>query len=158
MRQQDQQPQDMYQKTLDLAARMLSYRAMTASMLRERLLDKGCMDEAVDYAVEYLRVHRFLDDQKYAESMVCSYMRRGYGTMRIQQELKRRGLTRQQADAAMEMYEPNWEQIYALLDKRLGGDLSDRKAVSKAVAALQRRGFLWDEIRKALDEYSMDQA
>ena len=41
----------------------------------------------------------------------------------------------------------------ALLDKRLGGDLSDRKEVQKAIAALQRRGFLWEDIRSALNEY-----
>ena len=40
-----------------------------------------------------------------------------------------------------------------VLNKRLRGDLSDRKEVGKAVAALQRRGFRWDDIRRALDAY-----
>ena len=53
----------------------------------------------------------------------------------------------------MEDCEPDYAAMTALLDKRLGGDLSDRKAVQKAVAALQRRGFLWEDIRRALNEY-----
>ena len=53
----------------------------------------------------------------------------------------------------MEDCEPDLDAMLALLDKRLHGDLSDRKEVNKAVAALQRRGFLWEDIRRALNEY-----
>ncbi|MFQ9128137.1 MAG: hypothetical protein ACLR4Z_16745 [Butyricicoccaceae bacterium] len=43
--------------------------------------------------------------------------------------------------------------MLSLLEKRLHGDLSDRKEVDKAVAALQRRGFSWGDIKNALEEY-----
>lgn len=69
------------------------------------------------------------------------------------QELRRRGVDAAQAEAAMDCYEPDWESMEALLDKRLHGDLSDRKEVNKAVAALQRRGFVWEDIRTALNRY-----
>ena len=82
-----------------------------------------------------------------------SYTRRGYGTLRIRQELRRRGVEREEADRAMEDYAADRDAMRALLDKRLGGDLSDRKEVQKAIAALQRRGFLWEDIRSALNEY-----
>ena len=35
----------------------------------------------------------------------------------------------------------------------LRGDVSDRKEVEKAVAALQRRGFAWNDIKRALETY-----
>ena len=95
----------------------------------------------------------FLNDQQYAQSTMRSYTRRGYGTLRIRQELRRRGVAAEQADEALDEYEPNWEAMRALLDRRLHGDLSDRREVQKAVAALQRRGFLWEDIRRALNEY-----
>lgn len=142
-----------YRKALDLAARLLAYRALSARALRDKLIAKGCAEEAADYAIAYLQAHGFQDDQKYAESTVRSYTRRGYGTLRIQQELRRRGVEREEADRAMEDYAADRDAMRALLDKRLGGDLSDRKEVQKAIAALQRRGFLWEDIRSALNEY-----
>ena len=133
-----------YRKALDLAARLLAYRALSARALRDKLIAKGCAEE---------QAHGFQDDQKYAESTVRSYTRRGYGTLRIRQELRRRGVEREEADRAMEDYAADRDAMRALLDKRLGGDLSDRKEVQKAIAALQRRGFLWEDIRRALNEY-----
>lgn len=143
----------LYQSTLDAAARQLSYRALSVSALRDKLLSRGYLENAVDYALEYLQAHGFLNDVQYAESTVRSYQRRGYGTLRITQELRRRGVDAAQAEAAMDCYEPDWESMEALLDKRLHGDLSDRKEVNKAVAALQRRGFVWEDIRTALNRY-----
>ena len=78
---------------------------------------------------------------------------RGYGAARIRQELSHRGISREDADAAMELFSPALPQMLSLLEKRLHGDLSDRKEVDKAVAALQRRGFSWSDIKNALEEY-----
>lgn len=145
--------EERYQETLETAARCLSYRALSVSALREKLLARGCQADAVDYALAYLEAHGFLDDQKYAESTVRSYKRRGYGTLRIRQELRRRGVDDAAAGEVLADYAPDWEAIETLLEKRLHGDLSDRKEVNKAIAALQRRGFLWEDIRAALDRY-----
>ena len=64
-----------------------------------------------------------------------------------------RSFPREDADAAMELFSPVLPQMLSLLEKRLHGDLSDRKEVDKAVAALQRRGFSWGDIKNALEEY-----
>lgn len=144
---------DKYHAALDAAAKQLSYRALSEKMLRDKLIDKGHEEEAVDYALAWLTERQLLDDTAYAESVVRSYARRGYGAMRIRQELTRRGVSRETAEAAMESFSPNEAQILALLDKRLRGDTSDRREVDKAVAALQRRGFAWQEIRAALAAY-----
>ena len=101
----------LYQSTLDAAARQLSYRALSVSALRDKLLSRGYLENAVDYALEYLQAHGFLNDVQYAESTVRSYQRRGYGTLRITQELRRRGVDAAQAEAAMDCYEPDWESM-----------------------------------------------
>ena len=144
---------DKYRAALDAAAKQLSYRALSAKMLRDKLLDKGHDEQAADYALALLTERRLLDDAAYAESVVRGYTRKGYGEMRIQQELGRRGVDRETADAAMQQFSPDRAQLHALLDKRLRGDVSDRKEIDKAVAALQRRGFSWGDIRDALAEY-----
>ncbi len=112
-------------------------------MLRGKLLAKGHDEEATDYALAWLTERSLLSDGQFAESVVRSYARRGYGAARIRQELSHRGISREDADAAMELFPPALPQMLSLLEKRLHGDLSDRKEVDKAVAALQRRGFSW---------------
>ena len=139
---------DKYRAALDAAAKQLSYRALSAKMLRDKLLDKGHDEEAADYALAWLTERRLLDDAAYAESVVRGYTRKGYGAMRIRQELGRRGV-----EAAMQPFSPDRALLHALLDKRLRGDVSDKKEIDKAVAALQRRGFSWGDIREALAEY-----
>ena len=74
-------------------------------------------------------------------------------THRIRQELHRRGVSREDADAALEDFSPDPDTLRALLDKKLKGDASDPKAVQRAVAFLQRRGFSWGDIRQALKDY-----
>ena len=145
--------EDKYRAALDAAAKQLSYRALSAKMLRDKLLDKGHDEEAADYALAWLTERKLLSDEVYAESVVRGYTRKGYGAARIRQELTRRGVSREDAETAMQTFSPDRAQILALLDKRLRGDLSDRREIDKAVAALQRRGFSWGDIKGALEEY-----
>lgn len=145
--------EDKYRAALDAAAKQLSYRALSAKALRDKLLDKGHDEEAADYALAWLTERRLLDDTAYAESVVRSCARKGYGEMRIRQELTRRGVDRETAEAALAGFSPDRAQLIALLDKRLRGDVSDRKEIDKAVAFLQRRGFSWQDIRDALAAY-----
>ena len=123
---------------LDAAAKQLSYRALSTQLLRDKLLEKGHSEDAVEYALAWLTERRLLDDAAYAESVVRGYKRRGYGAMRIRQELTRRGVDRETAEAAMQSFSADREQLCSLLDKRLRGDVSDRKEIDKAVAAKEK--------------------
>lgn len=142
-----------YQRALDAAGRQLSYRPLSEAALRKKLLEKGHAEDAVEYAAAWLLERGLLDDAGLAAAFVRTFTRKGYGAMRIRQELRRRGIPNEIAGEALEGFDADTEQLAALLDKRLHGDLSDRREVQKAVAALQRRGFRWNEIRRALDAY-----
>lgn len=148
-----QELEALYQRALDAAAKQLSYRALSAQQLQDKLLEKGFPEEAAAYALAWLTERGLMDDGRLAESLVRSYERRGYGQMRIRQELKKRGIERETMDGALEDFTADLSKMTALLDKRLRGDLSDRKEVDKAVAALQRRGYRWEDIREALRAY-----
>ena len=91
--------EDKYRAALDAAAKQLSCRALSAKMLRGKLLAKGHDEEAADYALAWLTERSLLSDGQFAESVVRSYARRGYGAARIRQELSRRGISREDADA-----------------------------------------------------------
>lgn len=142
-----------YKRALDAAAKQLSYRALSEKALRRKLLEKGHEEDAAEYAAAWLAERGLLNDAELAESSVRTFARRGYGPLRIRQELRRRGIPDGLIDDALEGFDADLGRMAALLDKRLRGDLSDRREVQKAAAALQRRGFRWDDIRRALDEY-----
>lgn len=142
-----------YRRALDAAGRQLSYRALSETAMRRKLLEKGHAEDAAEYAVAWLLERGMLNDAELAESAVRALSRKGYGIRRIRQELRRRGIPDELAAEALEAFEADTDRLCRLLDKRLRGDLSDRREVQKAIAALQRRGFLWEDIRRALDAY-----
>ena len=86
--------EDKYHAALDMAAKQLSYRALSAKMLRDKLLAKGHDEEAADYALAWLTERSLLNDMLFAESVVRGYTRKGYGAARIRQELTRRRIDR----------------------------------------------------------------
>lgn len=144
---------DEFRNAVELAAKQLSYRPLSAQKLYEKLIEKGQTPEAASYAVAFMLERKLLDDQELAYNIVQSYQNSGYGSMRIQQELRQRGIEREDAQQALACYVADMDRLLALLDKRLQGDLSDRKQIDKAIAALARRGFTYDEIRNALSLY-----
>ena len=135
------------------AVRILSAATVSRAELEHRLRQKGESPENARQAVEWLAGLSLLDDKAAARQIVRSGTAKGYGAARIRQELTRRGIDRDTAEAAMQTFSPDEAQMLALLEKRLRGDVSDRKEVEKAVAALQRRGFAWNDIKRALETY-----
>ena len=148
-----EQLEKAYEKALNDAVKQLSYRDLSKTILIEKLISKGHSEEAAEYAAAYLEERKFLDDTRYAQMLLKSYSRKGYGTRRIKQELKKRGISNEDANEVYNEYETDYSILNSLLDKKLKGDVSDRKEIQKAIAFLQRRGFSWSEIKKALDEY-----
>lgn len=150
--------EEQYQKAAERAAAMLARRAMSAAMLERKLLEKDFCPEAVDYAVERMRILGAVNDTAYAEQLLRSCTRKGYGVLRIRQEMRHRGVPQEVIADVLEQVEPNWDAMRALLDKKLDGDVSDRRECEKAMAALQRRGFLFSEIREAMRDYRAEVA
>ncbi len=149
-------PQERYDRALEDAAAQLSYRALSAQALRDKLIAKGHGVDETDYAVAWLTERGYLSDERLAASAAQSYTRRGYGTLRIRQELRRKGIAEETAQTVLDDCEADLEVMQKLIDKRLHGDLSDRKEVNKAIAALQRRGYKWEDIRRALNAYGAE--
>lgn len=142
-----------HQKAAGTAAAMLARRSLTQAQLESQLRDRGFPEEAVMYAVARMQQLGALDDRAYAEMYLRIGTRKGWGILRIRQELRRRGVPQEIADAVLEQFEPDWDKIMALLDKRLGGDCSDRVELEKAKAMLARRGFAFEQIREAVRNY-----
>ena len=132
------------------ALELLSRRMMSRSELIKKLTEKGESADTAEYCAQWLTENGFLDDGRYADAIARHYAAKGYGAGRIRTELSRRGIPRELWEEA-EAPESD-DRLAALIRKRLK-DPSDRDEVRKLSAALYRRGFSWEEIRRALAEF-----
>ncbi len=139
------------------ALRLLGVRAMSRRELVDRLTEKGESQEDAAGAADYLESLGYLDDARYAGSVVRHYARKGYGAARIRQELFRRGVPRELWEAALEELPEDTETIDALVDRRLHGEKPDKKELKRLADMLLRRGFSWGEIKSALSRYDFSE-
>ena len=134
------------------ALRIINARPMSREELRKRLVEKGETPENTEECAEWLCQMGLINDTEYAGSVVRHYAAKGYGASRIKQELRRHGVSRELWDEAMEQMPEQDEYLARFLRSRLS-DPGDRAQVKKVSDALFRRGYSWDQIKHALNEF-----
>ena len=138
------------------ALRMLGHRPMSRKEVTDRLLQKGTDDETAQNTADWLESIGALSDEEYARQIVRHYCAKGYGTGRVRDELYRRGVPRELwEDALAEMPEQD-DTVYKLLCSKIKSEEPDRAEITKAANALYRRGFSWDEIKRAVNKFEAE--
>lgn len=138
------------------AVRIISAAPISRRALKERLVQKGESEEDAQAAVDWLTELRLLDDRQVAEQIVRSGLSRGYGPARIRQMLYEKRIPK-----------PLWREVLAdlpeqddaiddFLRRRFRGSTPDAKEIKRATDALLRRGYAWDDIRRALGRYTAE--
>lgn len=134
------------------ALRIINARPMSREELRKRLIEKGETPENAEACADWLCRMGLINDAEYAGSVVRHYAAKGYGSARIKQELRRHGVPREMWDEAMlQMPEQN-AYLERFIRSRLH-DPGDRAQVKKVSDALFRRGYSWEQIKHALNEF-----
>lgn len=107
--------------------------------------------EAAGQAAGRMEELGLIDDADYARRLAEELARKGFAAPRIRQELLRRGIGRelaaQEAERAAAAPE---DALHSLIERRFARQLGEEKGRRRAVAALQRMGYRWEEIRSAL--------
>ncbi len=136
------------------AANIIGSRALSKKELTRRLVKKGNEEADAQAAADWLEDIGAVDDAAYAASLVRHYGEKGYGPQRVREELRRRGVDRDLWDEAMEELPDPAEILGRLIEKKCGGELSDRKEIKRVSDSLMRRGFAWSDVREALRRYT----
>ena len=132
-------------------ASMASGRMLSKKELTERLTKKGASpDDAADTA-DWLEDLGAVDDTAYAGVIVRHYGAMGCGAARVRQELHRRGVPKELWDEALKQLPPPQEAIEKFLCAKLRGRPLTPEDSRRLAAALQRRGFSWQDIRPILN-------
>lgn len=149
--------EDLSQKAMDQALRLLSFRARSEREMTDRLVKKGFAPEVTDKTVLRLRELGLLNDGVLARDMTESRRRGGRGDHRIRQELRKRGLPQASIAEALAVVpeEDSGDRAWAALQKRalrLKG-LDRERAYRRLNGFLIRQGFGIDETRSALKRF-----
>lgn len=139
-----------------LERRSYSYREMYDKLMGA----KNAEEEAVLTALEKLVRFGFLNDALYAEQLARHYVEdKRYGIRRAAYEMRHKGLSQTEIDDALAPYDDPEKisaQLQELLQKKYARyltDAEDRKQTEKVTAALVRRGYTYQDIRFALEDY-----
>ena len=150
-----------YSRSLDMLARA----PRSVRDLRRRLLLKGEPEPEVDAAIERLTAAGLLDDAAFARAFVRSKVgSQGFSRRRLQQELAKRGVARDTADAAIievlhddDVDEAANVERAALKKLRTLGGLDEETQRRRLYAYLARRGYEADEVRAVVDRVRRQQ-
>lgn len=140
-------------ETRKQALRAVERRAMSKKELQDRLVRKGQRQEDAQAAADWLEEMGILNDEEYAAMVVRHYGERGYGPLRIQQELGKRGIDRHMWQQALTELPDQSGAVDQFLQRKLGGEPPDRREQKRVTDALYRRGFSWEEISAGLRRY-----
>ena len=138
------------------AARMASGQMLSKKEVQRRLTKKGATEQEAEETADWLESLGAVDDAGYAGVIVRHYGAMGYGAGRVRQELHRRGVPKELWDAALEQLPPPEEAIRKFLAGKLRGRGMTPEDSRRLAAALQRRGFAWQEIRLVLNEWGQE--
>ena len=141
---------------LEAAARRSDTKRRGANMAAGRMLSKKELTSRLTKKGAALEELGAVDDAAYAGVIARHYGAMGYGPGRVRQELHRRGVPKELWDEALEQLPPPQEAIRKFLRSRLRGRALTPEDSRRLAAALQRRGFAWQDIRPALNELGQE--
>ena len=141
-------------QTRQRAAELAAGRMLSRKELSDRLVKKGADPQEAQETAQWLADLGAVDDAAYAGVIARHYAAMGYGPGRVRQELQRRGVPRDLWDDALAQLPDPEEAIDKFLAAKLRGKTPD--TLQRLSAALQRRGFQWQDIRPALARLDRD--
>jgi regulatory protein len=143
---------DAFQQASAAALRLLARREHSTRELQHKLTDRGHDAALVDEVLAVLREEGALSDCRFAETYAQSRFERGFGPLRIEAELRERGVSPGLIDDALATPAFDWERSACRQrQKRFGSGVPDDFAGrARQMRFLQQRGFNNEQIRAAL--------
>lgn len=140
-------------KALDL----LSRRSYSKAILIDKLREKEFLPEDIRIAIKRLEDLNFIDDRRYAQSLVREYSElKRYGAYRIKLKLKEKKVPEEIIIETIGLIDPqsqedNLEHL-AGVQVRKNRNLSREKLINRTLGFLIRRGYSFDKAKKAINK------
>ena len=135
---------------------LLARREHSFFELKSKLLKKDFEEEKIEKELNQLVEDKLLSDSRFTEAFISSRKDQGKGPLRIQSELKERGVDEALIGSHLVNVDENeWLKIaYDALEKKLGkGKQVDYDKKLKFMRFLSNRGFKDFQVREAINHF-----
>lgn len=156
----EEQMQQLHSAAGAMSAKMRAVRIVAATNvsgkdLEQRLVRKGEDPKQARDAVQWMEDLQLIDDRRTAELVVQKCIHKGYGLSRAKQALYEKRIPKEYWEEVLAEYPDQTESIAKFLRSKLG-DSWGAQDLKRTVDALLRRGHSYNQIRKVLEQLSLD--
>ena len=146
------QPKTIRLKIMDFLSRREHSAKEIFQKLSYRVESQDMLLQVIDDLVE----DDLLSDERFAESYFHSRKNKGFGPLRIKNELSQRGINESIFDSIPK--DTDWTAcaLKALKKKTYGKDLMETKEILKLKKFLNYRGYEFQDIDKAFSEFNRE--
>lgn len=130
--------------------------------LRKKMREKNCPEDIEEETIQKLHKYEYLNDRQVAQLYISAKINARWGNRRIQQELRRKGISEDlieelfaQDEEINEEQDEEYERAYIFASRKVASmpdSLDDAKKSNRLVGALVRRGFPMDIAFKLSNE------
>ncbi len=122
--------------------------------LQQKLQQKEFSPDCIAAVLQALQVENLQSDQRFCESYIRYRANKGFGPVRIKQELSQRGVSHEIIAAGFAVFAGDWCELCleALVKQIANASLADQKIRQKALRFLQYRGYEFASINNAMQE------
>lgn len=135
------------------ALNLISYRDHSKKELTDKI-KRTCSEQAAQAAADRMEELGLVDDEAYARRLARELIyKKHLSPTAASYKLREKGVGRELIEEILMEYEvPAQEQVETLLKGKFANKIADEKSRRRTVAALQRMGYRWGDIKPVLEE------
>jgi regulatory protein len=150
---------DQREVALQRALRFIAFQPRSEKEVTEKLTAAGIDEAIIETVMQELKEKNYLDDQRFAQNWIesrCASKPRSYRFYSY--ELKRKGISEEEIDQALQAAPPEEELAYQLGRKYLAryAALNPEDFKKKLQGVLARRAFSYDVIRQTINKLNIE--
>lgn len=137
----------------ECALSLLEYRDRTEKEMRQKLKEREYEPQEIEEALSFLKEYHYIDDAEYTQKYIRVYSSKK-SSRQIRCDLEKKGIAGELTERYLEESPVDEErQIRAYLMKKgcTPGERMDAAVYRKITAALCRKGYAYDTIRRVVD-------
>ena len=134
------------------ALRLLVFREHSRAELCGKLKLKGATPELAERVLDSLEAQNALNDRRFTEAYIAVRQARGFGPIRIRQELMEKGVAGELIQECLMESDPHWDWVLQQAARRRFGacTVTSYQEWAKRVRFLEYRGFSLAVIKRVL--------
>lgn len=138
-------------QALEKAMTHLSASMKTSRQMRDFLSKKGYTEPVQSYVLEKLQYYKLIDDYAYCRAYIESV--KGKGKRALEADLIKRGAEKFAIEQALDEFEEDEGEAFAVLYKYLRGKTADKQTLYKGFKYLLSKGFGVETAKSALSKF-----